>query len=135
MFESIKGIIGDIASGAIKDQRIALSQEQLAALDAKLVSLAGELTASKARESNLATDNENLRTRIQNLQPIAGGFHEFCGTLWKRSGAGFEPFPYCKECSHHPVMIGQPPHPLMRNPMFWQCSNGHTAPFAGRPVA
>ena len=36
MFDTIKSIIGDIASGAVKDQRIALSQEQLGALDLKL---------------------------------------------------------------------------------------------------
>jgi uncharacterized protein with PIN domain len=36
MFETIKSIIGDIASGAVKDQRIALSHEQLSALDLKL---------------------------------------------------------------------------------------------------
>jgi hypothetical protein len=36
MFDTIKSIVGDIASGAVKDQRIQLSQEQLAALDLKL---------------------------------------------------------------------------------------------------
>jgi hypothetical protein len=71
MFESIKGIIGDIASGAIKDQRIALSQEQLAALESKLVALAGELTASKARESKLASDNQQLRRQLEDSQPVA----------------------------------------------------------------
>ena len=36
MFDTIKSIVGDIASGAVKDQRIALSQEQLGTLDLKL---------------------------------------------------------------------------------------------------
>jgi hypothetical protein len=44
MFETIKGIIGDIAAGAMKDQRILLSQEQLITLDLKL-----RLTATHSR--------------------------------------------------------------------------------------
>ena len=56
MFDTIKGIIGDIAAGAIKDQRIALSQEQLTALDAKL------------REA--LSENENLSQRVTELEGL-----------------------------------------------------------------
>ncbi len=63
MFDTIKGIIGDIAAGAIKDQRIALSQEQLGALDLKLrESLHGVtiLRAENARLSQHVTELEQL---------------------------------------------------------------------------
>jgi hypothetical protein len=56
MFDTIKGIIGDIAAGAIKDQRIQLSQEQLTALDAKL------------REA--LSENENLSQRVTELEGL-----------------------------------------------------------------
>jgi hypothetical protein len=56
MFDTIKGIIGDIAAGVIKDQRIALSQEQLTALDAKL------------REA--LSENENLSQRVTELEGL-----------------------------------------------------------------
>jgi hypothetical protein len=53
------------------------------------------------------------------------------GVLWKPQGAGFENFPYCNECAHHPVMVGMPPR---RAPMFWQCSAGHIATACGPPA-
>jgi superfamily II RNA helicase len=56
MFETIKGIIGDIAAGAIKDQRILLSQEQLIALDLKL------------REA--LSENERLSQRLKELERL-----------------------------------------------------------------
>ena len=56
MFETIKGIIGDIAAGAIKDQRIALSQEQLGALDLKL--------------RDALCENEVLRNRVSELEQL-----------------------------------------------------------------
>ena len=59
MFETIKAIIGDIAAGAIKDQRIALSQEQLAAVDLKL------------REA--LSENKGLRERVSALEQLVRG--------------------------------------------------------------
>ena len=56
MFDTIKGIIGDIAAGAIKDQRVALSREELTALDAKL------------REA--LSENENLSQRVTELEGL-----------------------------------------------------------------
>ena len=83
MFEAIKGIIGDIAAGSIKDQRIALSQEQLIALNAKLEVLTGELANAHLRKaelqnrvSELQSDNANLRLQIQRHQPDAHGLTE-----------------------------------------------------------
>jgi uncharacterized protein with PIN domain len=52
MFDTIKSIVGDIASGAVKDQRIALSHEQLSALDLKLKEALAQnaLLAQRTRE-------------------------------------------------------------------------------------
>jgi len=56
MFDTIKGIIGDIAAGAIKDERIALSQDQLTALDHKL----REALSENARLSQRVTELEQF---------------------------------------------------------------------------
>jgi hypothetical protein len=56
MFDTIKGIIGDMAAGQIKDQRIALSHEQLSALDAKL--------------SDALSENERLSRRVIELERL-----------------------------------------------------------------
>jgi hypothetical protein len=63
MFDTIKGIIGDIAAGAIKDQRIALSREQLSALDLKL---RDALHGSDA----LRAENTRLSQRLVELEQL-----------------------------------------------------------------
>ena len=69
MFDTIKSIIGDIATGAIKDQRIALSAEQLAALDRTLQeTLAENATCNErvAELERLVTDQQaQLDVRAQ----------------------------------------------------------------------
>jgi DNA-binding MarR family transcriptional regulator len=70
MFDSIKGIIGDLASGTVKDQRIALSQEQLTALDAKLKVLASELSEARSRISGLERENADLNQQLQHTKPV-----------------------------------------------------------------
>jgi hypothetical protein len=52
------------------------------------------------------------------------------GVLWKKTENGFERFPYCNECSHHPVMN----LPSGRFGRVWVCSQGHTAPRTGPPA-
>ncbi|MDD5260920.1 MAG: hypothetical protein PHD76_03635 [Methylacidiphilales bacterium] len=70
MFDSIKGIIGDIAAGAIKDQRIALTKEQLTTLDLKL----RDAISENARLSHRVIELENLvadrDAKIAQLQPV-----------------------------------------------------------------
>jgi hypothetical protein len=131
MFDSIKSIIGDIASGASKDQRIALSQDQLVALDSKLKVLTEELAQSKSREAKLAIENADLRRELQHAQPV--GFVESDGVMWKRTATGFESRPYCPECPSHPVMMGFPP----REAEFWKCPKNpnHQFDYGSEPPA
>ena len=110
-----------------------LSKDVIDLMEKKLSLLAAELSQANTRISQFEIENRQLKTQLQNSQPVAGSFHEFGGVLWKRTAKGFEKFPYCKECAHHPVMIGQPPIPNM-TPMFWNCSHGHNAPYAGHPT-
>jgi hypothetical protein len=111
-----------------------LSKDVIDLLEKKLVLLTEQVALLTSENMQLKLENGQLRTQLKNSQPVAGGFHEFGGILWKRTSNGFEPFPYCKECDNHPVMFGQPPHPLRQNPMLWQCSKcGFIANFAGRP--
>ena len=67
MFETIKGIIGDIAAGAIKDQRIALSQEQLTVLDAKLHDALSECDVLRQRVSELEQLSADREAQLQQL--------------------------------------------------------------------
>lgn len=68
MFETIKGVIGDLASGSIKDQRIALSQEQLAALDFKLRDALAEATVLRQRAVESEAEKATLRQRVAELE-------------------------------------------------------------------
>jgi hypothetical protein len=97
----------------------------------KLRILTDEVIQLRLKVSAFEIETRQLKTLAQNSQPVVGGFKEFAGVLWKRTATGFEAFPYCKECSHHPIMTGHPPFGL--DPMLWICSQNHTAPFAGRP--
>jgi hypothetical protein len=68
MFEAIKGIIGDIAAGTIKDQRIELSREQLAALDLKLRDTLAENTVLAKRVVQLEGLIKERNTEIAQLK-------------------------------------------------------------------
>ena len=69
MFDTIKSIIGDIASGAVKDQRIALSQEQLSALDAKLRDALQDVSRLQKRVGELERAVADRDSHIAQLQP------------------------------------------------------------------
>jgi hypothetical protein len=69
MLDTIKGIIGDIAAGAIKDQRIELSQEQLTALDAKLRVALSENEHLSQRVTELERLVAERDAKIAQLQP------------------------------------------------------------------
>jgi hypothetical protein len=69
MFDTIKGIIGDIASGAVKEQRILLSQEQLAVLDRKLRDTLEEVSALRLRVRELDQLVADRDARIAELEP------------------------------------------------------------------
>src|ERR1039458_1548888 len=102
-----------------------LSKDVIDLLEKKCALLVEENTALTTKVSRLEIENRQLRTKLSNSQPPAGGFVENMGVLWKRRAKGFEPNPYCNECSHHPVMsqIG----------MVWVCSHRHTAPETVQP--
>ena|SRR6266513_1560090 len=87
MFETIKGIIGDIAAGAIKDQRILLSQEQLTALDLKLC----EALSENERLSQRVKELERLVAERQ--QQIASHHRESFSLLRASSSARRKPRP------------------------------------------
>jgi hypothetical protein len=108
-----------------------LSKDVIDLMEKKLVLLTDELRDVRMRISALEIENHQLRRQLDDSQPV--GFHPFGGVLWKRSANGFEAYPYCAECDTHPVMIQQPP--FGNKVLFWQCSHGHKAAFAGRPVA
>lgn len=78
MFDTIKGIIGDIAAGAIKDQRIALSHEQLTALDLKL------------REA--LSENAHLSQRVTELEGLVAERDATIAQL--QSSADLDPFAF-----------------------------------------
>jgi hypothetical protein len=69
MLDTIKGIIGDIAAGAIKDQRIELSREQLTALDAKLREASSENDHLSQRVAELERLVAERDAKIAQLQP------------------------------------------------------------------
>jgi hypothetical protein len=71
MLDTIKGIIGDIAAGAIKDQRIALSREQLNTLDAKLSDALSEVERLSRRVIELERLVAERDAKIAQLQPSA----------------------------------------------------------------
>jgi DNA-directed RNA polymerase specialized sigma subunit len=72
MFDTIKGVIGDIASGSVKDQRIALSHEQLTVLDGKFRDALEQVTLLTKRISQLEFDKANLEAQIQKFRPEIG---------------------------------------------------------------
>jgi hypothetical protein len=104
-----------------------LSKDVIDLLEKKSALLAEQVTSLESENTKLKLENGQLRTQLKNSQPITKTFEESMGVLWKRSGRGFEPHPYCNECSHHPVMtlIGE----------VWVCSHRHTAPETVKPPA
>ena len=121
--EASKELLRIVSTAGLSKDIVDLLEKKVTLLTEKIVSL-GDVF------SRITIENSQLRAQFQNSQPIVGGFREFGGVLWKRTASGFENYPYCKECDHNPVMIGMPPG---RRAMFWQCSNGHTAPNQGLP--
>jgi uncharacterized protein with PIN domain len=107
MFDTIKAIIGDIASGAIKDQRIELSREQLSVLDSKL--------------KGALDDNKTLRQRLAELE----------GQLQRLASeeTNEDECPYCKK--HTGKLVNLKPHPqallahVGTKIAFYQCGNEH----------
>ena len=106
-----------------------LSKDVIDLMEKKLALLTAELVQANMRISQFEIENRQLKTQIQNSKPVAGALQESMGVFWKQTSKGFEPNPYCAECSHHPIMMEMPPF----RPMFWQCSQGHTAPLSVNP--
>jgi hypothetical protein len=128
--ETAKEIVRIGSTAGLSKDVIDLLEKKLALLMDENIALAKENVVLIAKVSVLENENRNLRTQLQDAQPVVGAFHEFGGVLWKRTANGFEKYPYCKECPHHPVMMGMPPR---GRPMFWRCSSEHHAPFQGLP--
>lgn len=68
MIDGIRNWLGDIASGGIKDQRIALSAEQAAAYKAQLDDLALRLEESDSKNESLSREFEQAKSKIENLE-------------------------------------------------------------------
>ncbi len=107
-FDSIEKLINERGSAKILLQRLDLAKEQHAALERKVAELTSEV-------ERLSRDNELLRQKIARSS-IPDEFVRHNGVLWRRSGAGFEPAPYCPKCKI--VMFDFPPGARM----FWNCS-------------
>ena len=85
----------------------------------EILKLQKQNAALMAENNRLVAENERLRS--PNLIP-------HMGVLWKRAAVGFEPQPYCQECSSHPVMT--PKHEAH----IWVCATGeHHAPLSVMP--
>jgi hypothetical protein len=110
-----------------------LSKDVIDLQAAKLDILVKENAELSTKVSRLEIENSQLRGQLKNTQPVMDGFHEFAGVLWKRTANGFETFPYCNECVHHPIMSPMPPHGLSIHPMHWECSARHRAPYSNPP--
>lgn len=102
-----------------------LSKDVIDLMEKKLSLLTSENSELKTKVSALEIEVRQLRGQLANSQPVGGAFVENMGVLWKKRAKGFEPHPYCNECSHHPVMslIG----------IVWACSHQHTAPETVQP--
>jgi DNA repair exonuclease SbcCD ATPase subunit len=85
----IKGTLGDLASGSIKDERIALLQEQLADALAKLKVTEAKLADTEAKLAASEADNARLKLHIADLE--AQLQHQ------KLPGPPGDVCPYCKQ--------------------------------------
>jgi hypothetical protein len=101
-------------------ERLELAKDQYAALERKVTELSSEV-------ERLSHEKELLRQKVQKSS-VPDEFVRHNGVLWRRSGVGFEPAPYCPKCKI--VMFDFPPGAYM----FWNCSGcqmtagWHTAP-------
>jgi len=107
-----------------------LAKDVIDLLEKKLALLIQENSTFSAKVMRLEIENAQLRTQLENAQPVTGGFVEHMGVFWKRSKTGFEKIPYCGECAHHPIMTA-----LMHDAGIWICSAGHLAPTSVVPPA
>ena len=107
-FDSIEKLINERGSAKILLQRLELAKDQYSALERRVAELTSELTTVKGH-------NELLRQKVLQVS-IPEEFLRHNGVLWRRSGAGFEPAPYCPKCKI--VMFDFPPGAQM----FWNCS-------------
>src|SRR5438876_1195023 len=87
--------------------------------------------------TQMERDHAQAITKLQAQQSGAqpAGFEEVMGVLWKRTPKGFEPNPYCLECSRHPIMTISPPAFTQQSPEYRVCSSGHRAPYSNPPSA
>lgn len=103
-----------------------------------IASIIDELDEESVRTAELVRKYKDLEETHSQLQkahlelqmaqtkkPPEFIFHN--GVKWKRTGDGFEQFPYCADCAVPTVMT--PVHRANR----WICSNGHQAPLTGPP--
>jgi predicted RNA-binding Zn-ribbon protein involved in translation (DUF1610 family) len=113
-----------------------LSKDVIDLLEKKSALLTEQVMTLERENTQLKLEVAQLRAQLKNSQPVTGSFREFEGVLWKHTASGIGKTPYCPQCSDNPIMFGQPPMGMGRDPMLWQCSKcGFKAPFAGRPVS
>jgi hypothetical protein len=85
-----------------------------------------KLEELERKNATLVADNQKLVA--ENARLVSPDFVPHMGALWKRSGAGFESYPYCAECPKPSVM-----RRLRGGANAWGCSSGHLAPLGIRP--
>lgn len=129
---STAGLSKDVID--LLEKKLALITGELEISQRKTVSLESQMLVLTTKATKLEIENRQLRAQLHNSPPVVGALQESMGVLWKRTATGFEPHPYCNECAHHPVMFANPP-PEVMDPMFWQCSSNHKAPYSAKPPA
>jgi hypothetical protein len=135
LFDGLEKLINEHASAAVLRDHVALLKSQLSKFESDASVLQSEKLEFQIKLKTLQAEVDHLRAEIKKHKQPANQFHEFSGVLWKRTEKGFERVPYCPECSNHPIMFGQPPHPLILDPHMWQCSKcNFIATFSGRPT-
>lgn len=69
MIDSVRNILGDLASGKIKDARIALLGDTISALERENADLRGALSNCEAKLSVFAAESTDLRKKAEVLNP------------------------------------------------------------------
>jgi regulator of replication initiation timing len=111
MFDTLKSTIGDIASGAVKDQRIALSHEQLGALDLKLKDALTENSMLRSQNAVLARRVSELEAKLQRFEKGPEG--DQCPYCHQRTGKLINLKPHPQSLlAHMGTKIG-----------FYECTN------------